>query len=158
VSQAASQAAAFYRQSVENEAVWTVRDDNGYPASKNHEGRRAQPFWSSRSRVKRTIKNAPAYSGFEPEEIPLNAFLDKWVPALEAEGLLVGVNWSAPRATGYDLEPQAVKARSRQPHIAPNLRSCLAAVALVLLPRDGECPRPVLLMHRRNLGHRDGFQ
>lgn len=110
VSQAASQAAAFYRQSVENDAVWTVRDEGGYPAPKNHEGRRAQPFWSSRSRVARTIKSVPAYKGFEPEEIPLNVFLDKWVPVLESEGLLVGVNWSGPRATGYDLEPQAVKA------------------------------------------------
>jgi hypothetical protein len=109
VSQAASQAAAFYRQSVENNAVWTVRDEGGYPAPENREGRRAQPFWSSRSRVERIIESVPAYNGFEPEEIPLNTFLDKWVPELERDGLLVGVNWSGRRATGYDLEPQAIK-------------------------------------------------
>jgi hypothetical protein len=109
VSQAASQAAAFYTQSVENDAVWTVRDEGGYPAPENSEGRRAQPFWSSRSRVERIIKNVPAYDGFEPEEIPLNDFLDTWLGELESDGLLIGLNWSGPRATGYDLEPQAVK-------------------------------------------------
>jgi Protein of unknown function (DUF2750) len=109
VSQAASQAAAFYTQSVENDAVWTVRDEGGYPAPKNSEGRRAQPFWSSRSRVERVIENVPAYDGFEPEEIPLNAFLDEWLPELESDGLLIGVNWSGPRASGYDLEPLVVK-------------------------------------------------
>ena len=121
MSQAASQAAAFYRQSVENDAVWTVRDERGYPTVTNREGRRAQPFWSSRSRVERVIKNVPAYKGFEPEEIPLNTFLEKWVSGLEGDGSLIGVNWSGTRAVGYDLEPQDVResiewvARSNKP-------------------------------------------
>jgi hypothetical protein len=59
--------------------------------------------------VERIIKNVPAYDGFEPEEIPLNDFLDTWLGELESDGLLIGLNWSGPRATGYDLEPQAVK-------------------------------------------------
>ena len=109
MSQAASQAAAFYTQSVENDAVWTVRDEGGYPAPKNREGRRAQPFWSSRSRVDRIIKHVPAYTGFEPEEIPLSAFVNERLPELESHGLLVGLNWSGPGATGYDVEPQMVK-------------------------------------------------
>jgi hypothetical protein len=86
VSQAASQAATFYAQSVENDAVWTVRDEGGYPAPKNREGRRAQPFWSSRSRVDRIIKNVPAYTGFEPEEIPLSGFVNERLSELESHG------------------------------------------------------------------------
>ena len=113
MTQAASQAAAFYRQSVENDAVWTVRDEGGYPAPKNREGRRAQPFWSSRTRVERIVKTVPAYSGFGPEEIPLAEFLDKWLPGLDRDGLLIGVNWSGPRALGYDLEPSDVAAAIR---------------------------------------------
>jgi Protein of unknown function (DUF2750) len=109
MSQAASQAAAFYTQSVENDAVWTVRDEGGYPAPENREGRRSQPFWSSLSRVERIIENVPAYDGFEPEEIALSTFLDEWLPELESDGLLIGLNWSGERATGYDLEPNAVK-------------------------------------------------
>ncbi len=64
MSQAASQAAAFHRQAVENEVVSTVRDEAGSPAPKNSQGRRAQPFWSARTRVERIIKTVPAYSGF----------------------------------------------------------------------------------------------
>lgn len=119
MSQAASQAAAFYRQSVENDAVWTVRDEGGYPAPENREGRRAQPFWSSRTRVERIIETVPAYSGFEPEEIPLADFLDNWLPDLERDGLLIGVNWSGPSARGYDVEArdvaQAVRAVAARP-------------------------------------------
>jgi hypothetical protein len=109
VSQAASQAAAFYRQVVETGAVWTVRDEGGYPAPKNPEGHRAQPFWSSRSRVERIVKNVSAYAGFEPVEIQLATFLGEWVPALERDGLRIGVNWSGPKALGYDMEPHAVR-------------------------------------------------
>ena len=89
---------------MENDADWTVRDEAGYPAPENREGRRAQPFWSSRPRVERIIETVPAYSGFEPEEIPLADFMDEWLPDLERDGVLIGVNWSGPTATGYDVE------------------------------------------------------
>ena len=109
MSQAASQAAAFCEQSLKNGAVWTLRDEGGFPAPENRDGRRAQPFWSSRSRVERIIKNVPAYSGFEPVEVPLSQFLEEWLPELESDGCLIGVNWSGPYARGYDLEPQSVR-------------------------------------------------
>jgi uncharacterized protein DUF2750 len=110
VSQAGSQAAAFYRDAATNGAVWTVRDEGGYPAPTTREGVRTQPFWSSRSRVERIVATVPAYAGFDVEEIPLDEFLERWLPGLEQDGLLVGVNWSGPRATGYDVEPDAVRA------------------------------------------------
>jgi hypothetical protein len=109
MTQAASQAAAFYEQAVKNGAVWTVRDEGGYPAPKNPEGRRAMPFWSSRTRVERIIENVPAYEGFEPVEIPLTEFLERWLPSLDGDGLLVGVNWSGARALGYDVEPATLR-------------------------------------------------
>jgi hypothetical protein len=108
VSQAASQAAAFYRDVVGQQAVWTLRDERGFPAPATPEGR-AQPFWSSRPRVERIIKNVGAYRGFEPVEIKLADFLERWLPSLERDGLRVGVNWSGPRAIGYDLQPADVR-------------------------------------------------
>ena len=63
------------------------------------------PFWSSRSRVERIIASVPAYAGFEVDEIGLPAFLESWLPELERDDLLVGVNWSGPRAVGYDMTP-----------------------------------------------------
>lgn len=109
MSQAASQAAAFYRDAAKFRAVWTVRDSGGYPAPKNREGIRAQPFWSSRSRAEKIVSTVPAYAGFDVEEVALDAFIEKWLPSLEEHGLRVGVNWSGPRATGYDIEPSSVK-------------------------------------------------
>jgi hypothetical protein len=42
-------------------------------------------------------------------EIKLADFLERWLPALERDGLRVGVNWSGPRAVGYDLQPADVR-------------------------------------------------
>lgn len=109
MSQSASQAAAFYRDAVKSQTVWTLRDAGGYPAPKNREGVRAQPFWSSRSRAEKIVATVPAYAGFEVVEVALETFLDKWLPSLEESGLRVGVNWSGPRATGYDIEASSIK-------------------------------------------------
>jgi len=106
MSQASSQAWAFYREVAATRAVWTVQDEGGFPAPPTSSGKRAQPFWSSRSRVERIIKTVPAYAGFEPYEVSWVDFCDKWAPGLAKDGLLVGVNWSGKRAVGYDLEPE----------------------------------------------------
>ncbi len=71
----------------------------------NAEGKRSQPFWSSRSRVEQIIKTIPAYSEFEPYQISWEDFCAKWVPGLTKDSILVGVNWSGKRAVGYDMEP-----------------------------------------------------
>jgi hypothetical protein len=66
-------------------------------------GQRAQPFWSSKSRVAKIIATVPAYAGFSPFEISWVDFCDAWVPGLDRDGILVGVNWSGPRMRGYDM-------------------------------------------------------
>ena len=109
MTQAASQAAAFYRDVAKARTVWTVRDDGGFPAPKTSSGKRAQPFWSSRSRVEKIIATIPAYASFQPFEVSWADFCDAWVPGLTRDGLLVGVNWSGTRALGYDLEAVEVQ-------------------------------------------------
>lgn len=52
MSQAASQAATFYREVAEKRIVWTMDDEGGYPALKTRSGRRSMPFWSSKPRVR----------------------------------------------------------------------------------------------------------
>jgi hypothetical protein len=94
--------------------VWTIRDEGGYPAPLTHDGKRASPFWSTRSRVERVIANVPAYRGFEPIEVTLDEFRNRWLPALARDGFLVGLNWSGRRATGYDIEPETVMWRVDQ--------------------------------------------
>jgi hypothetical protein len=108
MSQAASQAAVFYREVARSGKVWTIRDARGYPALIADGGKRTQPFWSSRGRVERVISSVPAYAGFEPDEIAWDKFLSAWVPGLTRDGILVGVNWSGERALGYDVEAEQV--------------------------------------------------
>jgi hypothetical protein len=108
VSQAASQASSFYKDVARNRRLWAIKDEDGFPAPKSDEGR-AMPFWSTRSRVERVIAKVPAYAGFSPIELTWEDFKGHWLPGLERDGLRVGVNWSGPRATGYDLLPSEVE-------------------------------------------------
>ena len=106
MGQSASQAAIFYRDVESSGKVWTIKDENGFPAPKNRDGVRSMPFWSSRSRTERIIKNVPAYNGFEPIELSLAHFYDYWLQELRSGNHLVGINWSGKRAVGYDLPPE----------------------------------------------------
>lgn len=110
-------AAAFYRDAAKSKTVWTLRDADGYPAPKNRESVRAQPFWSSRSRVEKVVATVPAYSGFEIVEVGLETFLDKWLPSLEANGPRVGVSWSGREQRATTSSPVRLGRRSMLPWI-----------------------------------------
>lgn len=109
MSVSAAQAASFYSEVVAHGSVWTIRDERGYPAPLGASGERVQPFWSLQSRAKRVIGTVPAYAGFESVEISLEEFRERWLPGLGRDGLLVGLNWSGKRATGYDVAPPDVE-------------------------------------------------
>lgn len=111
MSQSASQAAAFYREVAKSRIVWTLQDKAGFPAPMTSSGQRAMPFWSSKSRVERIIATVPAYAGFTPHEIGWDDFAKDWAKDLEKDGLLVGVNWSGSRATGYDMSTNELVAK-----------------------------------------------
>ena len=108
MSQAASQAAAFRKDILRSGKVFTIEDDGGMPAPETAEGRRALPFWSTRSRAEKIITGVEAYRGFRPVEWTLEEF-EEQLDALEDDGMLVGVNWSGSGAKGYDVEPADVR-------------------------------------------------
>ncbi|MBT2568096.1 DUF2750 domain-containing protein [Arthrobacter sp. ISL-85] len=111
MSVSAAQAAAFYSEILKNGQVWTIRDSGGIPAPLNGDGDRSMPFWSLRSRAEKVIANVPAYADFEPVEIPLEIWRMRWIDGLERDGILIGLNWTAARATGYDFRPAEVRNR-----------------------------------------------
>jgi hypothetical protein len=111
MTQSAAQAAAFFTEVSRSGILWTLRDSGGYPSPLNTDGRRSCPFWSSEARARRIVARVPAYAGFEPEQLPLETWRDRWLPGLRSDGFLVGLNWTGPRATGYDLTPDEVIAR-----------------------------------------------
>jgi hypothetical protein len=45
----------------------------------------------------------------QPFEVNLVEWRRRWLPGLERDGLLVGLNWSGDRPTGFDVEPADVE-------------------------------------------------
>jgi hypothetical protein len=103
------QLATFCREVAESKTVWAVKDANGFPAPVGTDGKRAMPFWSSQLRALHLISIAPQFTGFEPIGIDWEAFRERWLPGLERDGLLVGVNWAGVRASGFDLPPSELQ-------------------------------------------------
>jgi hypothetical protein len=103
MSISAAHADAFYVEVLREREVWGIRDDGGFPAPRNPDGYRAMPFWSLRTRAVRVIERVEAYAGFVPEAIPLDVWREHWLTGLEQDGVHVGLNWSGPRAAGFDV-------------------------------------------------------
>ena len=69
------------------------------------------PFWSKESRARNVIEGVEAYSSFEPFELSLAEFTERWLTGLERDGLFVGLNWYGQQATGYNFTPAQVRSR-----------------------------------------------
>jgi hypothetical protein len=95
--------AAFRREAPREGRVFSIRDDEGFPAPEDAGGNRALPFWSKSSRAERVVSLVPAYRGFDVVEIALTDWLERWLPELDRSGFLIGVNWAGAHATGFDL-------------------------------------------------------
>jgi hypothetical protein len=67
------------------------------------------PFWSTERRAQRVIDSVAAYRGFEVVALPLEQWRSRWLRGLKSDDLLVGLNWSGTRATGYDVDPDDVE-------------------------------------------------
>jgi len=104
-------ATAFFSEIVKNNFVWTVKDENGFPAPVSANRIRSLPFWSSYNRVCKIISIVPAYKVFTPHQISLNEFINDWLPSLEKDKMNVGINWSGKKAVGYDMNPKDVLSR-----------------------------------------------
>ena len=102
MSQAASQAAAFYEEVASFRIVFTVLDNGNFLVFRVGDVD-VVPFWSSRARVQRIQRNHAKYRSFDCDESDLAAFLGKTLPDLQAEGIHIGVNWSGARLNGYDV-------------------------------------------------------
>jgi hypothetical protein len=108
MSLSAAHSAAFRREVPREGRVFSIRDAAGFPAPQDASGHRAMPFWSKESRAGRVVAAVPAYRDFAVVEIPVADWLESWLPGLERDGLLVGVNWAGAHAIGYDTAPAQV--------------------------------------------------
>ncbi|WP_126419932.1 DUF2750 domain-containing protein [Asticcacaulis excentricus] len=117
MSVSAAQMTAFFNEVITSQVVWTICDEQGFPAPMTSAGQRSMPFWSQQSRAQRIIETVSAYQGFAVYRLSLQVFVEKWLPGLKADDTLVGINWSGIAATGYDLTPDEVMARMESKQI-----------------------------------------
>ncbi|HET6532441.1 MAG TPA: DUF2750 domain-containing protein [Actinoplanes sp.] len=96
---------AFRREVPLEGRVYSIRDGGGFPISRATDGTRAVPFWSRESRARKVVDQVAAYRTFDVVAIDMTEWLDRWLPDLERDGVLAGLNWAGPRATGYDMAP-----------------------------------------------------
>lgn len=102
---------AFFEEVLEAGFVWTIRDATGFPTSTKRSNETAMPFWSSLSRARLIIDRIPTYRSFTPHQLSLDVFVDRWLPGLEKDNLVIGTNWSSATVTGFDFAPADVRRR-----------------------------------------------
>lgn len=98
----------FAKEVAQSERIFIVRDKRGVPAPIAPGGRRSLPVWSSRARVERIIAKDMEFAGFEAEEMSWQEFRVEWLPRIEENRWLVGINWAGATAIGMDVEIEEV--------------------------------------------------
>lgn len=100
----------FVHRVVAAREVWVLKDVDGWVCSESTreegENRSVMPFWSDRAYAKQCAKEE--WSDYEPTQIPLDKFLERWLPGMAKDGLFVGTNWNA-ALCGHEILPLELK-------------------------------------------------
>jgi hypothetical protein len=112
MSVAALQYSKFCSEVAETGRAFTFLEDSSflvYPVN----GTEVVPFWSSRTRLVRISKAHPKYARYQICEFPMENLLSS-MTQLQSEGILVGVNWSGPKLTGFNVSVPDLRAALMQ--------------------------------------------
>ncbi|UJF25157.1 DUF2750 domain-containing protein [Suttonella sp. R2A3] len=94
---------AFVKEVARDKIIWTIEKNGLYVTSNNRYGTKCFPWWSSKRRVARQIKQVPAYAGYRPIGFEWSVFINEWVPDLRQAKCLIGVNYARVENVGFDL-------------------------------------------------------
>jgi hypothetical protein len=109
---ASQQANAFCREVLVSGEVFLIEHERNGPVDWPLAGtQHARPIWSSHRRVVRMLEGPLAARGLVIVASSWEHFCERIAPETELAGLLIGLNWSGPRARGYNLPPADVIAR-----------------------------------------------
>src|SRR3981081_311900 len=108
MSVSAAHADKFKEQVVSEERAFTFRAGGQLLLYRVGSGG-AVPFWSSRARLETIQKRFPKYRHWQIRELSLADFW-RCLGNLERDGIHVGVNWSGPQLTGYDVPVAELRA------------------------------------------------
>lgn len=95
----------FIKEIIEQKKVWTIENIEGVPTTVDN-GEVSMPFWSSKLKTEKAIRDVTAYNEYRLLEISLEDFINKWLPGLEKDALFVGANLSGKNLIGSDWKPK----------------------------------------------------
>ncbi len=101
----------FVRQVADFGEVWSLRSEEGWVATADDAGQNAFPVWPHRRYAESFATGAWADTAATP--IPLDAWLDRWLPGLAQDRRLVAVFPVAP-SRGVMVAPERLQADLRQ--------------------------------------------
>lgn len=100
----------FVERVVLSRIVWSLKGAEGWAATASTadatRGREVLPFWSDRASAAQCAKES--WANYEATQIPLDLFIQRWLPRMAMEGCLAGTNWNA-QLSGHELEPNSLR-------------------------------------------------
>ena len=81
--------AYLVKKAADQERVWSLWKESGWALASDANAREGVPIWPHEKFALRCVKEA--WQGFEPKEIPLAAWLGRWIPGMARDGRLVAV-------------------------------------------------------------------
>jgi hypothetical protein len=94
----------FVREVRASGLVWGLQSDNGWAVceSNEYEDTDVYPFWSTEAEA--AFHCTDDWSGFKPNSLALDLFIDTWLAGMAEDGLMVGTNWDRD-LMGLEVEP-----------------------------------------------------
>ena len=111
--------AVFAAKIISNAEVWSLKAEQGWALCSSIEFQETEvlPFFSSKEDA--TSLCSDDWIAYQPESIPLESFLEDWLPGMHEDHAMVGLNWNA-NLEGLEVEPadlaEAIKAAAL-PHL-----------------------------------------
>lgn len=78
----------FVRKTVDFEKVWGLYED-GWAVAEDSKGHKAIPFWPEKEFAE--VCCDAVWKSYEPKAIDLESFLERWIPGMEDDEMLVAV-------------------------------------------------------------------
>ena len=94
----------FLKRVSESKTVWGLESVDGWcvSGSNEYEDTVVMLFWSDEAYARQCA--VEEWSHYKPTSISLKEYMNGWLPGLNQDELLVGVNWNA-KLIGLEVEP-----------------------------------------------------
>ena len=95
---------SFVERVIETGDVWALEHPEGWATAPSGEDETLSviPFWCEESHAQACATDE--WAEYIPAPIPMDAFLEHWLPGMDVDGMLAGVEWSVD-LEGVEMPP-----------------------------------------------------